>query len=154
MTTTVANNNSELYLELSDTLIEDTMVPHCNPLEVVREGCCRYLFKFTGFYIETPETDMYGNPFWANDIAVLKAQDGTYIRLEFGERHPSSWVNGRMVLPDRYVIRRVVANACDVTKGFVDPLQPWIKDDRDAILYKMFDIYQNLYQKLPYINFN
>ena len=151
MTTTVANNNSELYLELSDTLIEDTMVARCNPREVVREGCCRYLFKFSGFYIETPETDMFGNPFWANDIAVLKADDGTYLRMEFGERHPSSWNKGEMVLPDRHDIKRVFANGYDVTKAFVDPLQPWVKDDRDSVLYKMYDIYQNLFiSKVPY----
>ena len=149
MTTTVANNNSELYLELSDTLIEDTMVARCNPLEVVREGSCRYLFKFSGFYIETPETDMYGNPFWANDIAVLKADDGTYLRMEFGERHPSTWSNGRMVLPDRHTIKRVIVNACDVTKTFVDPRQPWVKDDSDTVLYKMFNIYQDFYRKPP-----
>ncbi len=150
MTTTVANSSSELYLELSDTLIEDTMVARCNPLEVVREGCCRYLFKFTGFFIETPETDMYGNPFWANDIAVLKAQDGTYIRMEFGDYRPSSWINRKMVLPDRYVIKRVIVNACDASKAFIDPLQPWVKDDRDTILYKMYDIYQRWYRELPY----
>ena len=150
MTTMVANNNSELYLELSDTLIEDTMVAHCNPLEEVREGCCRHLFKFTGFYIETPETNMYGNPFWANDIAVLKADDGTYLRMEFGERLPSSWSNGRMVLPDRHMVKRVIVNACDVTKAYIDPAQPWVKDDRDEVLYKMFDIYQNFYRNPPY----
>lgn len=149
MTNAVANN-SELYLELSDTLIEDTMVARCNPLEVVREGSSRYLFKFTGFFIETPQTDMYGNPFWANDIAVLKADDGTYLRMEFGERHHSTWSNGRMVLPDRHTIKRVIVNACDVTKAYVDPIQPWVKDDRDEVLYKMFDIYQNFYRDLPY----
>ena len=151
MTTTVVNNkNGEIYLELSETLIEDTVVPRCNPLEITRVGR-RYIFSFSGFFIETPMVDIYGNPFWANSTAVLKASNGAHIRIEFGERHPSSWNKGEMVLPDRHDIKRVFANGYDVTKAFVNPLQPWVKDDRDSVLYKMYDIYQNLFiSKVPY----
>ena len=148
MTNTAVENN-EIYLELSDTLIEDTMVPRCNPLEITRVGR-RYIFRFTGFFIETPMVDIYGNPFWANNTVVLKASNGSHIRMEFGERHFSTWNKREMVLPDRCDIKRVFANGYDVTKAFVDPTQAWVKDDRDTVLYKMFDIYQKLPKKIQY----
>ena len=141
--TTVANE--EFYKKFDYRF--DQIMPECNPLESKREGCCRHIFKFSKCSIETPQLDMYGNPFLANDIAILKAEDGTYIRMEFGELQP---VNDS--LPDRYEIKRIIANANDVTKAFVNPRQPWVRGDHVAtLLHKLHNIHQNLYKRLPYI---